>query len=259
MSPISDKARKILWGRSGNRCAICKHELVVWATDLDDESVIGEECHIISPKSNGPRHDPSFPKDELDAYENLILLCRTDHKKVDDQVATFPREILCQIKDNHEIWVTDNLTYQHKLKPIKFRRIKHNIPSYLVQITNGKEVLDLVLNAYAYSMDHDKLFSQDEVDVIGQFFQDASDWGDLGNTLEPSARVNAAFQLTKLIEELDNIGFFVFGGREVQHLEGGIQDEPSNWPVAILQVLRKNNQMINHKSDDDLQKISHLA
>ena len=49
---ISDKTRKVLRGRSGNHCTICKHELVVEATPQDTESVVGDECHIISAKSN---------------------------------------------------------------------------------------------------------------------------------------------------------------------------------------------------------------
>lgn len=97
---ISDKTRKVLWGRSGNRCAICKNELVIDATEQDDESVIAYECHIISSKPNGPRHDPSYPADKLDSYDNLILLCRTNHKMVDDQSTTFIANILRQIKSN---------------------------------------------------------------------------------------------------------------------------------------------------------------
>ena len=60
---ITDKARKVLWGRSGNRCAICRQKLVVEQTDLDAESVVGDECHIISGLPNGPRHDSSIPPD----------------------------------------------------------------------------------------------------------------------------------------------------------------------------------------------------
>src|SRR5262249_10495588 len=79
---IADKARKILWGRSGNRGAICRRELVIDATATDDESVVGEECHIVSAQGQGPRHDPVFPAENLDKPENLILLCRVHHKMV---------------------------------------------------------------------------------------------------------------------------------------------------------------------------------
>ncbi len=101
---ISDKTRKILWGRSGNRCSICKNELVIDATEQDDESIVAEECHIISPMPNGPRHDSSYPIEKLDSYDNLMLLCCTHHKMADDQSATFTTNILRQIKSNHELW-----------------------------------------------------------------------------------------------------------------------------------------------------------
>ena len=96
--PISDKTRKILWGRSGNKCAICRHSLVVDATGTDDESVIGDECHIVSGKSLGPRHDPQFPADRLNEPENLILLCRVHHKMVDDQYETYSTDVLQGIR-----------------------------------------------------------------------------------------------------------------------------------------------------------------
>lgn len=246
MSPISDKNRKILWGRSGNRCAICKKELVVDSTDRDNEAVVGDECHIISSQQNGPRHDHSFPQDNLDSYENLILLCRNDHKMVDDQEATFTTDILRQMKSNHEVWVSERLTEQQRPKPPKFRRIKQNIPNHLVRLSTGKEVLDLVSGAAAFSMNYDKLNSQDEVDIIGQLFQEVSDWGDIIDEVEPSARVRVAYELTQLLHNLENKGFFVFGGREVQLLEGGIMNEPMNWPIAIIQVLRKENRKIIH-------------
>ena len=91
---ISDKTRKVLWGRSANRCAICRQELVIEATLRDDESVVGEECHIVSAQTNGPRYDPALLRQPLDSYNNLILLCRVHHKMVDDQPETYTVEIL---------------------------------------------------------------------------------------------------------------------------------------------------------------------
>ena len=46
---LSGKTRKVLWGRSGNRRAICRREIVLDATPSDDASVVGDECHIVSP------------------------------------------------------------------------------------------------------------------------------------------------------------------------------------------------------------------
>jgi hypothetical protein len=244
---ISNKTRKVLWGRSGNRCAICKHELVIEATPQDSESVVGDECHIISAKPNGPRHDPSYPKDELDAYENLILLCRIHHKMVDDQADTYTIDILRQMKSNHEVWVTQTLSDKpHIGKPLKVTRVKQNIPAYLSRLTTGKQVLDLVTGTMAFSMDHDELESESEVALVGGFLQTIRDWGDIVDDLEPTDRVGIGFSLTQSLRELESVGFFVFGGREVQLLEGGVQTEASDWAVSIIKVLRKDSKDIIH-------------
>jgi len=48
---LTEKNRKIVWGKSGNRCAICKKEIVMEATAIDSESIAGDECHIVSKKN----------------------------------------------------------------------------------------------------------------------------------------------------------------------------------------------------------------
>ena len=98
----SDKTRKRLWGNSGNRCAYCYRALSVDETELDDPSIVGDECHIVSGQPNGPRYDPSFPPEALDEYPNLVLLCRVDHKTVDDQQRTYDVETLRRMKVQHE-------------------------------------------------------------------------------------------------------------------------------------------------------------
>lgn len=71
------------------------------ATRDDDASIVGDECHIVSNASSGPRHDP-FLVGDPDDYENLLLLCKTDHKMVDDQTGTYSVEKLKQLKAQHE-------------------------------------------------------------------------------------------------------------------------------------------------------------
>jgi len=238
---ITDKTRKLLWGRSGSRCAICKHELITTATNEDCESVVGDECHIISGETNGPRHDPSYPAEKIDSYENLMLLCRVHHKLVDDQLSTFTTEILRQIKNDHEIWVKSKLSENQKLKPLRLRRIKKNIPDFLVRVTTGKQLVDLLSGTYAFSMEHDELCTEEEVNLIGGFFQELRDFLDMIDEMEPIDRVRGTYSLTQLIQEVEQNGFFVFAGREIQILEGGISDEPSNWPIALVRILRNDN------------------
>lgn len=101
---ISDKDRKILWGRSGNRCAMCRRVLVAARTATDDEAVVGDEAHIAARSPGGPRFG-ECPVHATDRYENLILLCRVDHKVVDDQPRYYTAEHLRRLKADHEEWV----------------------------------------------------------------------------------------------------------------------------------------------------------
>lgn len=98
---ISDRTRKILWARSGNQCAICRETLVKDGTAQSAESVIGEEAHIVARSPGGPRYE-ALPDNKRDEPENLLLLCRVDHKQVDDQVEEFTVGKLRQIKTEHE-------------------------------------------------------------------------------------------------------------------------------------------------------------
>jgi hypothetical protein len=113
--PISLKTHKMLWGRSGNRCAICRQELVVDATETDDESLIGEESHIVAREKDGPRGNSELDDESRDKYDNLVLLCRNHHKVVDDQFVVYTVEKLHEIKRSHEEWIRSTLsTYDPK-------------------------------------------------------------------------------------------------------------------------------------------------
>jgi hypothetical protein len=240
---ISAKTRKILWGRSGNRCAICNRLLVIESTKIDKEAVVGDECHIVSPEDNGPRHDPLFPQIKLDSIDNLILLCKIHHKMIDDQSTTYSTDVLRMIKRNHEIMVTEKLSDDQKVKPVRIRRIKENIPKHLVRISTGNNLVDILSGTYALSIDNDELASENEARLIGGFLQELYDYMDMLTDMEPADRVQAVYDLSNSIKEIESMGFLVFGGKEIQLLEGG-NNEPSNWPVGIISVLRKNNESI---------------
>ena len=89
---ISETTIKILWAKSGNRCAFpgCSQTLVEEATTLDGSQVVGEMAHIVAHSNDdGPRSDPTFPRDKIDLSENLLLLCPTHHTIVDKQANSY--------------------------------------------------------------------------------------------------------------------------------------------------------------------------
>jgi hypothetical protein len=106
---ISIKTHKMLWGRSGNKCAICKTDLAEDITETDDYSILGEEAHIVAREEKGPRgKSPSSPE-ARDKYANLILLCQKHHKIIDDHEDQYSVEKLREIKGEHIKWVQSSL------------------------------------------------------------------------------------------------------------------------------------------------------
>lgn len=108
---ISLKTHKMIWGRAANRCAFpdCRRELVMDASETDDESLVGEACHIVARDPSSSRGNSLLSPKQRDKYANLILLCRVHHKLVDDQPNTYSVQHLVEMKAAHEKWVRDSL------------------------------------------------------------------------------------------------------------------------------------------------------
>jgi hypothetical protein len=152
------------------------------ATPEDDESVVGDECHIISGKPSGPRYKPEFPIDQVDHYANLILLCRVHHKMIDDQSETFTADIIHKLKANHERWVTDALssaTFSENLtvtKSIKaaFLKVKTSMPELIAEM---KE--DLTKEGNEFNREFFIVSRRWTLNVVRCFFYYFEDHGDL--------------------------------------------------------------------------------
>lgn len=99
----------MLWGRAANRCAFCRRELVLDATETDDEAIIGDECHIVAHEQDGPRGEFPLEQEQRDKYDNLLLLCKIHHKLIDDQPNTYTIDSLREMKAAHERWVREAL------------------------------------------------------------------------------------------------------------------------------------------------------
>ncbi len=102
---------KVLWGAQA-RCAFpgCRKRLIADATADDPAKPIGKICHIAAHSDDGPRGDPSFPPEDRDQPENLILLCGTHHDEIDVHPNTHTSEEIRAWKVDHERWVEDTLS-----------------------------------------------------------------------------------------------------------------------------------------------------
>ena len=100
----SPKTLKVLFALSGNQCAHpdCTNTLIEPATEQSDALVTGHICHIYAISVDGPRGKFGLTEKEINAPENLILLCRHHHGIVDGQHETYPAEMLRGWKQTHE-------------------------------------------------------------------------------------------------------------------------------------------------------------
>ncbi|GAC1626544.1 MAG: hypothetical protein NVS4B7_16340 [Ktedonobacteraceae bacterium] len=191
--PITTRDRKLLWARAGGTCALCKSQLTVDAKSVDKYVVLGEEAHMVSEESNGPRFRP-MPKKEVDTYANLILLCPSDHKMVDEQVIYYTEQCLRALKREHEQWVKDRVS--PTIPAIKIRDPEAGKPVMLQCIDTGKELLNVVAHTLATHHDNPEPRSSEEAELIGKFFQNTSNYTDIWEDIEPSRRIQAEFAMS---------------------------------------------------------------
>ncbi len=218
---ISDKDRKRLWAKSGNRCAICRQELIM-TNDNQSDFNIGEECHIVSSKPSGPRHESGW--ENYDVYENLILLCRNHHKTIDDisNILLFPKESLIKIKSKHEAWVKEELSTT-------------KISDRVNMISTGSELAAIISGCYAMERTNDPILNKESAKYIGSIWQTIMDYMNLYSDLEPYQQIQAEYDLHELLLEMSQKGYFMYGSR-VSRKRKFANGKTEIWPVALIYI-----------------------
>lgn len=235
---ITDKTRKALWAKSGNRCLLCRIELVQETEVANDKVIIGEECHIISSKEQGPRGVAEKLSD-FDNIENLVLLCANDHKRIDELTDVYTVAKLRLLKSVHENWVKTTL----KRDVITFTNDKNNIKS-LSKITSGKQIIDLINGSHIFDFNHDELKTEDEADLIGGLFEELKDFGDILSDMKYSDVAKLGIGYNKILEKLNDIGFVLFGIRRKIRLRNDKQDDMGVYNTVSLVAVRNDNPSI---------------
>ncbi|MBW8173984.1 HNH endonuclease [Ornithinimicrobium sp. Arc0846-15] len=202
---ITDKTRRLLWGRSAARCALCQRILVEDETSDSEASIVGEEAHITARSPGGPRYDP-LATDQVDHISNLLLLCRVHHKKVDDQVQDFPVEALRVIKDQHEARMR---TRTEDENADRAEGERDPGPVILPLVCTGGQLWDIVADAMAYRFEglDDGQAGEDLVDAVDSFLQSVVDWGEISTDVKAQglsfvrdAKRSLQAELTEILE-----------------------------------------------------------
>ncbi|NSY16165.1 hypothetical protein [Neorhizobium sp. AL 9.2.2] len=82
---------------------------VVWESDAGGRSLTGEIAHIVGAQRAAARGKVPFFGDR-DGPDNLMLLCRTDHKIIDDNEDAYPVERLHEFREEYLAWLESQLT-----------------------------------------------------------------------------------------------------------------------------------------------------
>lgn len=140
---VTDRTKHALFARSGNLCAFpsCNTKLVQEKTEKDPHSIVGNICHIKGKKPDAPRYDPDMSDEERDDIDNLILLCATHHKLIDDQPGEYTVEKLNSIKFEHEKYVNDRLC--REVSDVTFAELDV-ITKYLIANTSSESRIHVI-------------------------------------------------------------------------------------------------------------------
>lgn len=115
-----DTTIKTLFCRSGNVCANCGTKLV-----LDNNTLLGEICHIEAANEKGERYNPEMTDSERAAFENLIILCSN-----------------CHIITNNEV--------EYSVARLKAMKLKHE--NTFSQFVPTQLQLDSLISSVAYDL-----------------------------------------------------------------------------------------------------------
>lgn len=100
---ISWQTRILIFVRSGGRCQfpgcnkyLLEHPLTRSAGNF------AEFAHIVAFSERGPRGTQGKRPQFINEIQNLMLLCATDHKEIDDHPGQYPRTVLEGYRREHE-------------------------------------------------------------------------------------------------------------------------------------------------------------
>jgi hypothetical protein len=198
--------------------------------------ILGEEAHIVARSEDGPRGRDG-DRSDIDGYDNLILLCFDDHKRIDDQPDAYSVEFLQKTKKTHEAWAAERPA---EPDPIRIRKAPGEDDIPLLVLTSGAAVWNLMAGTMMWSFRPLASDDRPEVaDAADSFLTLARDWAEVSEAVRDQgfgAVRDAQRSLDEALEKLWGQGLFVYGRRADRTITGGV-GAPTRFPYAELAIL----------------------
>lgn len=100
---LSESDTYMLWGRAAGRCEFDGCNKILHRDCFDLQTLnLAERAHIIARSPKGPRGSVKKSKTFVDNIDNVMLLCRECHTRIDTHPDNFPVQTLIKMKKCHE-------------------------------------------------------------------------------------------------------------------------------------------------------------
>lgn len=235
---IQDTTRRRLYANSGNICAMynCDEELI-----YANSANLSEICHIEAVNEDGARYNANSSNEEVNSYDNLLLLCPTCHKIVDS-------------KQNEHLYTVD---YMKRMKNVHENRVREAIlekpafdmPVFIRNIDVSK-VIDDYNNCYEKAINENKVYETIEKTLALQPALRSILYGIVENCYENKTVTEINMQLVwrmsnineyemaNILETLTDM-HFVEEYRYVDMLQSMIEDEDGDVHIVNNNYLYK--------------------
>jgi len=86
---------------------------------------------------------------------------------------------------------------------------------FLTRLKSGNEIISSMGKREMYQRSHDELKNEEEAELVGSFFDNIVDLGDIWDDLRETDKIRYTFNLNEEIKMLEGHGFWLFGIRRV--------------------------------------------
>ena len=180
----------LLWVKAGGRCEFKGCNKILYKDTLIPNFVynLADKAHIVANSPNGPRGSKTLSKKLSVVVDNLMLLCKECHKRIDANKEFFPSEKLFEMKKQHEerIKRVTSITDDHKTNLIVYSAnigpqsnpIDINKAEIAV-ITNNmypaEPIIDLSLSMHASTDNEDSFWRTEVTNLEKRFIEKLKD------------------------------------------------------------------------------------
>lgn len=96
---VDAAVQRMLWAQSGGFCQFDACELSLIEHHVTkQQGNFADKAHIVAFSEGGPRSDPNEDNSYINSLDNLMLLCKSCHKHIDDHAVAYPRRALESMK-----------------------------------------------------------------------------------------------------------------------------------------------------------------